>query len=395
MIKRRSKIVLLTSLYASQILPAAFFMEALPVFMRRQGVSLEIIGLTSLLILPWMLKFLWSPLVDRFGWTRWGHYKSWILATQSLLAVTLLTCSQFNVKANPMLLIVALLMVATLAATQDIATDALAIQLLSTKERGIGNGIQSAGSFFGRIIGGGAMLIVLNRLGWNLSLVCLGGMMLVSLIPILRYRELPTPPLESHDNYFQQLLAGLRRRGIVRWMLILMLYVTGRSLASTMFSPLLVDIGFSIESIGRLSILTSIAGIVGSLGAGYSMESLGRKRSLVIFGSLEVIALAGLILPSIGISAASVIYTVAIYRSLVQGMTTTAVFTVMMDKSRLQMAGTDYTLQTAAYLLGHHVGIPTLSGFIAKAIGYDGLFIASTSVCAIGVVVVSREFQEV
>jgi hypothetical protein len=78
---------LLASLYISQYIPMMFVMNSLPVFLREEGVSLEQIGLLSMVALPVALKFLWSPIIDRFGYTRWGHYRFWIFILQFLVVL--------------------------------------------------------------------------------------------------------------------------------------------------------------------------------------------------------------------------------------------------------------------------------------------------------------------
>ncbi len=87
-----SKLLLLGSLYISQYLPVAFFYQTLPTFMRQQGASLEAIGMVGFLILPWTLKFLWSPLIDRFSFNRRRHYTTWIWCFQILLAISVAIC---------------------------------------------------------------------------------------------------------------------------------------------------------------------------------------------------------------------------------------------------------------------------------------------------------------
>ncbi|MBI4864967.1 MAG: MFS transporter, partial [Candidatus Riflebacteria bacterium] len=85
----RRKLALLSSLYFSQGLPYGFFVQALPVLLREAGVSLEVIGLTSLLALPWAFKFLWAPLVDRFDGSGLGRRRGWILPLQGIAVATL------------------------------------------------------------------------------------------------------------------------------------------------------------------------------------------------------------------------------------------------------------------------------------------------------------------
>ncbi|MEM9809340.1 MAG: MFS transporter [Cyanobacteria bacterium P01_D01_bin.56] len=405
-IKPYTKFILLSSLYTSQFLPSAFFFRALPIFMRQEGASLEVIGLLSLLTLPWMLKFLWAPLVDLYGSKRWGHYKSWIVITQGLLVFTLLLCASINAAEYPIFLFGSVLVIATLAATQDIATDALAVGLLAPHERGWGNGIQSAGRSIGGILGGGVMLLALNRVGWATSLWILAGGVLLALLPLLGYQESPSisrPTAkqdttdsrsysafvispESLKRYLGTLISFVRRPGASIWLVFIVVYVTGGSMASTMFSPLLVDVGLSMTDIGWMKgIVGSGAAIVGSFLAGGLIQPLGRRRALVLFGLLQAGAIALLILPAIGITHIVVLYVVSSFEIFARSLTSTALFTVMMDKSRRATAGSDYTLQSSAYMVGHHVGIPALSGFMASSVGYTGVFVIGILVCLVSV----------
>ncbi|NET09397.1 MAG: MFS transporter, partial [Symploca sp. SIO2B6] len=173
-LKRLHKFALLSSLYVSQYISLMFLVQALPVFMRQQGAPLETIGLIYLLVgLPLLLKVFWSPFIDRYGFTRWGHYRFWIICFQLLMAVVAVLCAFVDMQANFTLMFGLLLLIATFAASQDIATDALAVGLLEPRERGWGNGIQMAGNYLGAILGGGVMLILLNRLGWTNSVLTL------------------------------------------------------------------------------------------------------------------------------------------------------------------------------------------------------------------------------
>jgi predicted MFS family arabinose efflux permease len=430
------KFALLSTLYTSQFLPSAFFFQALPIFLRQQGASLQVIGLMGLLTLPWLLKFLWAPLVDLWGSRKWGHYKSWVVVTQSLLILTLLTCSSINVgnnnavnnnaTNNEFLLFQGIFLIITFAATQDIATDALAIKLLAPQERGWGNGIQSAGRAMGGILGGGVMLLALNRLGWQLSLWILAGSCLVALVPLLWYRETSQatqnlgicqaghhtadhlsfsdsqpalPRLNAKAKpfaaYFETLLSFLRQAHIQSWLLFILIYVTGGSMAATMFRPLLVDIGLSMADIGWMTgIVGSAVAIVGSLVAGGLIQPLGRRRALIVFGLVQSIAILALTLPALGLHHPFVLYAVSSGEVLARSLTSTALFTLMMDKSRQATAGSDYTLQSSVFIVGHHLGIPSLSGFIAAAVGYTRVFLLAAGICLVSVWLATRLIRE-
>ncbi|HPK45632.1 MAG TPA: MFS transporter, partial [Spirochaetota bacterium] len=77
--KRMYSFSLLLLLYLSQGIPFGFQVTALPVLLRQSGISLTIIGFSSILALPWMLKIVWAPMVDRFWFKKVGRRKSWLI----------------------------------------------------------------------------------------------------------------------------------------------------------------------------------------------------------------------------------------------------------------------------------------------------------------------------
>jgi MFS family permease len=160
--KTPAKLGLLSSLYLSQGLPFGFFTQALPVLLRKQGLSLPAIGLAHLLALPWALKLLWAPPMDQYGSAKWGRRRGYILPLQCLSAALLLSLALPAAGLDTTLLMAAVLGVNLLAATQDVATDGLAVDLLAPEERGWGNGIQVAAYRVGMILGGGLMLAVFD-----------------------------------------------------------------------------------------------------------------------------------------------------------------------------------------------------------------------------------------
>lgn len=272
-----------------------FLLSALPVFMRQQGNSLEAIGLLSLFLLPMMLKFAWSPLIDRYGFTRWGHYRFWIICFRLLITCTTVACAWLDIKYSFNALLICLLLMCFFCASQDIATDALAVGLLEPYERGLGNGVQTSGHYLGAVIGGGGMLILLNHWGWTVSLLTLALIVVVALIPVLWHKENSSKNREvSHSTpALMNLVNFCRRPEMWRWLLILVLSTAGETMAGTMFRPLLVDIGLSLAEIGLLlGVVSYSAGMLGAMTAGLFINPLGRKRSLIVFGLLEAITLA-------------------------------------------------------------------------------------------------------
>lgn len=348
-------------------------------------MSLANIGLLSFLSLPWMLKVVWSPFIDRYGKTRTRHYKNWIVVMQGLSVLSIFLCSLLDLNTHLQLSIVGMALSITCAATQDIATDALAVNILSPGERGLGNGVQNAGGYMGGILGGGLLLMLLDEWGWQNSLMVLGTGLLLLLLPIAFYKEQirVTPHQPSFDG--RGLLNFFRQPGMGQWVILLLIYTMGVTISNTMFRPFLVDLGLSLAEIGILyGIVGYSAGIVGSLIGGVAVKALGRQRSLLLFSTAIVVATALFILPTLGMTGQLMLYTAAIGLQLSYSMAYTVLSTIMMDKSRPAMAGFDYTLQVTLVFIGSLLA-GGLSGYMVEAIGYRNTFIVSTVISLVTV----------
>ena len=185
---------LLAVVYGSQFFPLAFFLYGLTAVLREHGMALERIALLQLLALVWVAKFAWAPLVDRYGWRRLGHYRGWLLIVQALLVGVVLALVPVDVVQDLPLVLGLVGAIAVLSATHDIAADATAVRLLEPSERGVGSGIQKAGGYFGLMVGGGAMLIVYDRLGWVVALAVLAVLTALPLPILVGWRERETIP---------------------------------------------------------------------------------------------------------------------------------------------------------------------------------------------------------
>lgn len=167
-------------LYIAQTIPMSFFSTVIPVMMRQENFSLSAIGLLQLIKLPWILKFLWSPLVDRHAVTT-GDYKRWIFSSELIYAGLIFAVAFLDFHTD-FYTIVALIIVSFVAsATQDIATDALAVLAFNRKDKSLANSMQSMGSFGGSMIGGGVLLLLFKQIGWNGLLPCVALFVIAAL----------------------------------------------------------------------------------------------------------------------------------------------------------------------------------------------------------------------
>ncbi len=383
----RTKFSFIAALYVSQAIPLGFFITAMPVILRDSGLSLESVGLFSVIALPWMVKFLWAPFVDRFG-SRRRQYLSWILPLQGLAITTVLAISVLDLGAQlgPILLLAAFFML--ISATQDIATDGLAVRSLRQDERGLGNGLQVGGYYLGQVLGGGVMLILFARFGWTPALWGMAAMLALPLLPALWFREPATPAAAARRLDYAALGRFFKRPGAWAWVAILLLFRTGETMATFTFNQMLVDLGISLADIGLMAgILYAVGALAGSLSGGHLITVLGRRTGLTAFALVQALAILGYLLPANGsVTLAAVAVFMAAFAG---GLATAALYTCMMDGCRPETAATDFTLQQSLCAIGPVIGTG-LSGFSANALGFSGHFVLCAGVSLLAVAAVSR-----
>jgi len=382
------RFTLLGTLYFAQGLPFGFFVIALPVILRKAGYSLTSIGFLGLFFAPWALKFVWAPYVDRTYWPRLGRRRSWILAMQ--LAGTVVLAGVAIVPGSDAIaaLMVEMLVLNLIAATQDIATDGLAVELLPPHERGVANGLQVAAYRIGMIVGGGVLLGFFDELGHHGIFAIMAALTALASIPVLLTPEPPTtatlpsaPPI-----HFTRLAGAWRILALV------VIYKFGEAAAQGMLKPFLVDRHLGVEDIAWISgTIGAAAGMAGALAGGYFVAHLGRKRALIVFGFGQVVSVLGYAYLAFGAPSYRELYLWAGVEHFASGTATASLFTAMMDWSRPAASGTDYTVQASAVVIATGIS-GMLGGVSADQVGYGPTFLIAAALCLGAVVAAQRLF---
>ena len=404
---------LLLSLYLAQGLPVGFMTQALPAILRLYGVSLTAIGGFGLLMAPWAFKFLWAPVVDRYYSHNTGHSRSWILPTQGLtvLCVSLIAFFQPALLHQPVMLLLFFLVLFVMnacAATQDIATDALAVRIVGRDHRHWVNTMQVLGSRLGYIFGGGVILWLLDYWTWAGVFLALALLVALNTLPVLRYREpdwkqqwldewpddrkaIATQPAHTglvqrwrnwrrwfaeHFGYFWH------NRELRLWLLVLVTYKVSDGIANGMVKPMMVDMGFKLSDIGLMaSMLGAVASLLGAGIAALWMRYLSRTTALWLFnlfqtmGSLFYAWLAWRFEYQHQVSAWQV-FSMNAVECMAAAMALVSMLTVVMDYARPQHAGSDFTFQVSIMAVIGGLGY-LVSGAMADALGYTAHFALS------------------
>jgi len=395
--------VLLTSLYFSQGFPSGLLAHGLPAIMREYGSSLTAIGFLKLLALPWLFKFLWAPLLDRFYYAPLGPHRSWILVMQGGAILTLLCLSLLPPEwmfggmsghegsgfgVGLLCLFALLLCLNMFSSTQDIATDGLAVTLLSEKLRGIGNSIQVCGYKIGLMLGGSGLLILMDYIGWSLTVQLVAITLAVMLIPTLLFNENKTfSNLDSNSNRLTlngfNFWAFFKQRHILSWLAVLLTYKLADGVSSTLVKPMLIDLDFSLTEVGEITFVSSLAGLIGAVLVGLLYSRMKPIWLLMGFAFLQMLSISAYsLIPGLDPQSEdflAYIYWIVIQDQIVDTMSTVVLFAFMMGHCRKSHEGGDYTLQACIQVLSAGVA-GAFGGVIGDMVGdYSSSFLVAGS----------------
>lgn len=372
--KNWPKFPVLFSLYIAQSIPMSFFSTVVPIIMRQENFSLSSIGMLQLVKLPWILKFLWAPVVDNKARST-KDLKRWIFISELFYALIIFAVAFLSLETD-FKLIVFLVVIAFLASgTQDIAVDIYAILSLKKSERSIGNSMQSGGSFVGSFFGTGVLLVAYHYWGWTNVLFLLAAFVVVAIIPLFLYkRELPAQNITKENVTLRDILSFFGQKGKIRHIVLLLFYYSGIIGILTMLKPYLVDLGYDVKQIAFMSgIFGTLTAAVSTLVGGFVMRFIGRRTSLFLFLTISVIAASYFLYLSGITPTITQLYIVIGMVWCAYGFSTVGIYTISMDAVRPGREGTDFTIQIVITHLGSLL-MATASGKVAHELDYKGLF---------------------
>lgn len=344
----KAKTILFTFLYAGEGAPIGFIWWALPTLLRKEGIEVATItSLTAVLVLPWVFKFLWAPLIDTFRTDKWG-LKQWIISSQLIMGFSFIPVLFIDPLSHFNLFAVLLFIHAFFAATQDVSIDALAINYVSRNERGKINGFMQAGMLTGRSIFGGGSILLVEIAGWNFIIILMITFIWSSLILVYFVKEPELVKKTSFKDFKITFTEAFRRKNT--WLGIVFALTSAASFeaAGVLLGPYLVDIKVSQELIGIFfGVFAVIAMAGGSIAGGKISDKTGRKKSLVLF--LSGVAFIILILALYDNTINTVLLMVHLtLLYLFIGLFTSASYAFFMDLTDPKLGGTQFSTFMAA-----------------------------------------------
>lgn len=385
---RNRKMGFLLLLSFSSGMPFYLTSRTLQPWLTLEGVSLTTVGLLSLVGLPYSLKFLWSPILDRFSFSRLGRRRGWMLLSQVLLLGAIASMALGRPSTGISFIAILALIIAFLSATQDIAIDAYRADVLEEREMGAGAGITALGYRIALILTGGGAFVLADYLSWPRVYLIMSAFMVVGLIASLRAPE-PTHPGRAPASLGEAVRAPFaefwHRFGAGSALLVLSfiaVYKLGDALITNMTTPFLLQTGFTQTEIGVVQgVMGLTATIVGALAGGALLSQMGILRSLWIFGLLQAgTNLLYMVLAQVGHNYPLMILTINV-ENFCSGLGTAAFLAFLMSLCNHDLSATQYALLSSLWAFTRDVGAAPAGG-MAEIMGWP-LFFLMTFVVAL------------
>jgi len=291
-------------LYVTEGIPLGFTATAIATQMRRQGLGpVEIGAFVGSLYLPWAFKWIAGPFVDTFSSDRFGRRRLWILMMQLGMVATLVVAMPVNIVTELGLFTLVILVHNAFGATQDVAIDALAVNVLPEDERGLANGFMFAGASIGQAIGGSGVLFLTSVVPFNATyFFVIGAILLVTLFVVLPLKEPAGPPRPHSEKgaiatVVNELAAFIREayrafagsRAALVGVIVSLLPIGAYALSLALQSNLAVELGLSDNQIAQLNLASTVVFAIACIAGGWLSDRYGRRRMLALFIVLTVI----------------------------------------------------------------------------------------------------------
>ena len=367
--------------------------STLQAWMKDAQVDLTTIGIFSIVGLPYTLKFLWSPMMDRYVPLGLGRRRSWMLITQAALVGAIAALGLTQPSQAPWTVAAVAVLVTFCSASQDIVLDAYRRELLSDNELGLGSSFYINGYRLAMLVAGAGALLLADRMPWRYVYYVMAAVMALGLVITLCAPESVDDvraPASLRQAVIEPFLDYFRRED--PWMILafILLYKIGDTMASAMTTPFILELGFSkteYAAIGKSFGL--FATLTGGFVGGAILFRLGIFRSLWIFGVMQAVSTLGFALLTHTGPSLSALATVVAFENLTSGMGTSAYAAYMASLTNRRFTATQYALLTSL------MGLPRVlasapTGYMAQAIGWQGFFVLCALVALPGILLLLR-----
>ncbi|ENG4185856.1 muropeptide MFS transporter AmpG [Providencia rettgeri] len=371
-------------------LPLALTAGTLQAWLTVENVDIRTIGFFSLVGQAYVLKFLWSPMMDRYTPPFLGRRRGWLLTTQILLIISIAAMGFMNPSEHLWYLAALAVTVAFCSASQDIVFDAYKTDLLSAEERGIGAATSVMGYRISMLVSGGLALWLADKfLTWKQLYLLMAGLMVIGVIATLLAKEPEedtAPPTSLKKAIYEPLAEFFSRNNAWLILLLLVFYKLGDAFVMALNTNFLLNaLGFSLSEVGTVNKTVGMAAtIIGALLGGYLMKNMSLFKALFLFGLLQGGSNIGYwflaITPPHILTMGSIIF----LENIFSGMGTAAFVALLMTLCNKSLSATQFALLSALSAVGRVYIGPIASIFVSNY-GWPLFYLISIGVAVPGV----------
>ncbi len=361
-------------------LPLYLLIQLVPAWLRLEGVSLTTIGFFTAIQYPYSLKFLWSPLLERYSLPLLGRRRGWMLATQIALLISIAMLGVWRPQDALLMITITAVAVAVFSATQDIVLDAYRRELLPDEELALGNAIHVQAYRISGLVPGSLGLILADQLPWDLVFVVMAAFMLVGIVLTLLIREAQTEPVvpvslkAAITEPFVEFFGRRGYRAALAVLAFMFFYKLGDNMATALATPFYIDMGFTPTQIGIVAKNAALwPSIIGGLLGGLLIVKISINRGLWVFGLVQLATIFGFVWLSQAGADLVVLAIVIGAEYLGVGLGTAASVAFIARETSKTAVATQLALFTALAALPR-VLASSSSGLVVDAIGWTQFF---------------------
>lgn len=368
-------------------LPLALTSGTLQAWLTVEGVDLKTIGIFTMVGLPYTLKFLWAPVMDRVIPPWFGRRRGWMVLTQLCVAIGLVLMAATNPRIHPGWMAAYAVLVAFLAASLDIVFDAYRTETLHSHERGLGAAVWVNGYRIALLASGAGALVLADYVGWQMTYLAMAAIMIAGVGITLGSPDpmiVADAPKSLREAVGAPLAEFFSRPTALGFLAVIVLYKLGDAFASTLQTAFLIGgLGFSATEVGAVKGLGIFATLLGAFIGGLLMTRSGLVRSLLIFGVLQAVSNLGFVALAIAGKNPTVLTAVIVIENVTGGMGTAAFVALVMSLCDPRYTATQFALLSSLEALGRvFAGRP--SADVVTLVGWTQFFVLTVVVALPG-----------
>lgn len=359
-------------------LPLALTGSTLEAWFAVSDKSYTEIGFITLVGTPYVFKFLWAPLIDRYVWPFLGPRRGWMLVTQLGLLFGIALMSQFNPLSAPLILAAIAVSVAFVSATQDIVIDAYRTELIPPEERGLSVSFFVGAYRVAMIISSGFAFIIADHIGWESTYLIMAGLMGVGILTTLSAKEpnhIARHPNSIFDAFIHPFTEFMRRPAAIYLLLAIVFYKFGDAFIAKMTSAFfLKGLGFSLTEVGTIMKMGGwVSGLLGAFVGGWLMLHMRLITALISFGFLQAFSnLLFLWLAVVGKNTIAMTIVVVV-ENFCSGLGIAAFIALLMGLCNPRYTAAQYALFSALSAVAREFLGP-VSGMLVDGYGWEVFF---------------------